>query len=186
MQSTRSDLMHLVRSSAIAVMISTVASLSCHPGLASARSVSGCYAFERQDGRRDPLGSAMPDSLKLDSALRLNPDGHPHPTYPLKLEITTRRDSGKANSTVAGSDTLLPPFDWNRWFALAAWRFRQPDSVHAILHANMALSWMLSLRAQGDSLVGYAEQYSDYGGDSDRFPIVARRVACPTQLKAAT
>lgn len=59
------------------------------------------------------------------------------------------------------------------------WRFAAPDSITVLLHANMALSWQLSLRARGDSLVGVAHRYSDYGGDSAAVPVVARRATCP-------
>ena len=61
----------------------------------------------------------------------------------------------------------------------SAWRFRAPDSVTVLLHANMRPSWALDLQGRGDSLLGVARSSSDSDADTSTVRIVARRATCP-------
>lgn len=163
-----------------------VASLAClaacrAPDIAiSAQSVAGCWTVARRDGLSEPL-TRMPDQLVLDTLPNLDPDGRPHPYYPLRLGVGRRPGawSRRGRPDLATRGNL--PLAWSAYYALMAWRFRAPDSVTVALHANMSLSWHVDLRPHGDSLLGEAHAYSDYDGDARTIPVVAHRAACPAE-----
>jgi hypothetical protein len=96
------------------------------------------------------------------------------------LEVLALRPSAGRDSLRLDATHVVPwPPAWQRYFVSTAWRFHAPDSVQAILHANMSTSWNIQLRASGDSLVGIAEEYSDVIRGHPRIPVVAHRTKCP-------
>jgi hypothetical protein len=126
----------------------------------------------------------MPDTIRLDSAAQLNPDGHPHPFFPLRLEVVSHRvGAGQQLLMLDSITTFRWPPDWQGYYVLTAWRFAIPDSLTLIFHANMSTSWEYRLRAFGsandDSLVGRAVMYSDYWPDTlTQIPLVGHRTVC--------
>ena len=168
----------LLRIGALSAIALLACPLGCGRAVPSAAAVAGCWAFERRDGRSDPLGAMMPDRVRLDSAPELNPDGAPNAVYPLRLQIASHRMGARGDTVRGDTTTNVEPRDWILYYDLAAWRFRAPDSVQILFYANMDLSWELSLESAGDSLFGYAQQSSDDAANSLRLPIVARRATC--------
>lgn len=122
----------------------------------------GCWAFERRTGPFGTLGADMPDTIRLDAAINRNPDGQPHPDFPLKLEILSVRARAKPDSVRLSENLYAPwPPEWRGYYAQTAWRFVKPDSLYLNFHANMSDSWNVRLVARGDMLLGEAELYSD-------------------------
>lgn len=140
--------------------------------------LAGCYALARLDSPRVPLGTLMPDTVMLDSAVQRNDRGEPNPRFPRLLRIVSHRPGAGRTQLDLGEGATAPwPPDWERAFAFTGWGFVRPDSVSANLHQNMGASWNLRFRAVGGSLVGRAEYYDDSPATRS-IAIAARRVPC--------
>ena len=168
---------------AFAAAIVALGSSSCRPHL-TLEQVAGCWAFERRDGNTRLLALDMPDTLDLSTELELNPDGRPYPRFPNRVKILSHNpEAGRHSIRVDSTHILALPTDWSKHYVLTVWRLARRDSIAIMLHANMSSSWMIRLRAVGtsaDSLLGYAEHYSDVVSDHPwRIPLVARRTVCP-------
>ena len=148
-------------------------------------SLAGCYAFEPETLLAEPLGHQMPDTMFFDSATYLNPDGRTNPLVERRLEVVATRPNAGIDSLRLDSANVVPwPPGWD-YYALTGWSFVAPDSVKALLHANMNESWRLLLRARRDSLVGVAQRYSDYLSGHPTIPVRAHRIACRALSGAA-
>lgn len=146
--------------------------------------LAGCLAFERLDGRATPLGAEMPETVRMDSARKLHPDGRRNGFYPFRLAVVSRRVGAGRDSLRLDATHVVPwPPDWDRYYTMTAWRFAPPDSVTLVFHANMSKSWQYRLRSRGlhrDTLVGRAVMYSDVVSDTEhQVPIMGRRTSCP-------
>lgn len=179
----------------LATLAAAVASslAACRSEPLSVRTLAGCWAFERRDGDVRPLGAEMPDTLELSATQKLNPDGRPYPGFPQRVVIRSRNPEAGGDTLQLDSVHAVPwPVDWPNHYALTVWRFAPPDSVGVMLHANMDASWMLLLHPSGrrsgaDSLVGYAEYYSDVIVEHPRrIPLVARPTPCRHPAPAVT
>lgn len=140
----------------------------------------GCWALEQRSGPIGTLGTEMPDTIRLDSTVNRNPDGRPHPYFPLELEVLSLRARVRPDSIRLDETHYAPwPPEWRRYYAQTAWRFASPDSAYLNFHANMSGSWNLRLIIGHDSLIGEAEFYSDATPPSPIIiPIRASRTPC--------
>lgn len=150
-------------------------------------SVAGCYALSRFGGRTTPLGVDMPDTLRLDSVPNLNPDGRPHPYFPWRMDILSRRPDAGTRPLALERDTVWLPAPWTREYNFVGWRFVPPDSVVVALWppGGGGAGWEMQLRAVGDSLVGRAEAQSDMLPDPRGVvSVTGRRTPCRPRSEA--
>jgi hypothetical protein len=147
---------------------------------------AGCYAFARADGRPEPLGRAMPDTLHFDTSpsgglRRRSGRGYPDKSFPWPGDVLSRRPDALAKPVATNYDTtwLRPPWTWE--YRYLAWRLVRPDSFVVVLSPSRpwGAGWELQLRVAGDSLVGRAEPRSDVRFDPrGTVKIVGRRTPC--------
>src|SRR5690349_24823949 len=100
----------------------------------------------------------MPYTIRLDSAINRNPDGRPHPSFPLKLELVSFRARVKPDSIKLDEKHYAPWLPgWRHYYVQTACRFSKPDSLSLNFHANMSSSWNVRLVAGQGTLLGEAE-----------------------------
>lgn len=174
----------MVRSGPLTLCISTLcaamatACADAPPRNAAGIAGVGCYALVRRDSPAVSLARLMPDTVELDSAARLNPDGRPNARWPLKLHPVSHRRDIRIDTIITQNGPMLSPEpDWDRNFVLMGWRFTPPRRVDAVLHQNMGPSWNLHFRIRDGDLLGRAEYYDD-GPLTFSIPLIGKPVAC--------